>query len=179
MSQRKGGPQDDSQQSGAVQRRTDVTPSPREGAGGRGAQAPEGFVLFPTHPGFIAHVGPFYYKKGARPMVIGVRIDERHQNIRGIVHGGMLVTIADSALGIAIARTGDPPHAMVTVNLSVDFVESANIGDWVEAHVDIQRIGKRMAYANCYLHVGERRILRASGVFAMMPPLKPKEDFEG
>ena len=49
------------------------------------APVPEGFALFPTHTGFIAHVGPFYYKKGARPMVIGVRIDERHQNIRGIV----------------------------------------------------------------------------------------------
>lgn len=42
----------------------------------------------------------------------------------------------------------------------------AHPGDWVEAHVDVQRIGSRLAFANCYLMVGERRILRASGVFA-------------
>ncbi len=29
------------------------------------------------------------------------------------------------------------------------------------------------------LRIGERRILRASGVFALMPPAKPKEESEG
>jgi acyl-coenzyme A thioesterase PaaI-like protein len=61
--------------------------------------------------------------------------------------------------------------SFVTVNLSTDFVAAAHPGDWVEAHIDIQRVGKRMAFANCYLQVGEERILRASGVFAVMAPL--------
>ena len=112
-------------------------------------------------------------------LVLGIRIDDRHTNTRGIVHGGMLVTLADSALGIVLYNSRTPPQPIVTVNLSTDFIESAYPGDWVEAHVDILRIGKRLAYANCYLQVGDRRILRASGVFALMPPVNPKEESEG
>jgi uncharacterized protein (TIGR00369 family) len=140
---------------------------------------PEGFRPLNRGGQFLAQLGPLYLKKAGDQYIIGLRIEERHTNIRGIAHGGMLLTLADSALGIVLSSSRTPPQPMVTVNLSTDFVECANPGDWVEAHVDIQRIGKRLAFANCYLRVGERRILRASGVFALMPPVKPKENFEG
>ena len=140
---------------------------------------PEGFRPLNRGGQFLAQLGPLYLKKAGDQYIIGLRIEERHTNIRGIAHGGMLLTLADSALGIVLSSSRTPPQPMVTVNLSTDFVECANPGDWVEAHVDIQRVGKRLAFANCYLRVGERRILRASGVFALMPPVKPKENFEG
>ena len=142
-------------------------------------EIPEGFKALNRGGPFLAQLGPLYLKKAGEQYIIGLRIEERHTNIRGIAHGGMLLTLADSALGIVLSTSRTPPQPMVTVNLSTDFVESAIPGDWVEAHVDIQRVGKRLAFANCYLMVGERRILRASGVFALMPPVKPKENFEG
>lgn len=142
-------------------------------------EIPEGFKPLNRGGPFLAQLGPLYLKKAGDQYIIGLRIEERHTNIRGIAHGGMLLTLADSALGIVLSSSRTPPQPMVTVNLSTDFVECANPGDWVEAHVDIQRVGKRLAFANCYLMVGERRILRASGVFALMPPVKPKENFEG
>ena len=140
---------------------------------------PEGFKAIEHTGPFLAQNGPLYCKKADGKLVLGIRIDDRHTNMRGIVHGGMLVTIADSALGIVLYNSRTPPQPIVTVNLTTDFIESAYPGDWVEAHVDILRIGQRLAYANCYLHVGERRILRASGVFALMPPANPKEESEG
>jgi uncharacterized protein (TIGR00369 family) len=140
---------------------------------------PQGFEPLNRGGPFLSQFGPLYLKKDGERYIVGLRIEDRHTNIRGIAHGGMLLTLADSALGIVLSSSRTPPQPMVTVNLSTDFVESANPGDWVEAHVDIQRVGSRLAFANCYLMVGERRILRASGVFALMPPIKPKEDFEG
>lgn len=147
---------------------------------GDARQIPEGFKPINRGGPFIVMFGPLYYKPQEQGCsIIGMHIEEKHLNVRGIAHGGMLVTLADSALGIALSMSRTPPQPMVTVNLTTDFVDSALPGDWVEAHVDIQRVGKRMAFANCYLHVGDRRILRASGVFALMPPVKPKENFEG
>jgi uncharacterized protein (TIGR00369 family) len=140
---------------------------------------PQGFKPLNRGGPFLSQLGPLYLKKDGEHYIVGLRIEDRHTNIRGIAHGGMLLTLADSALGIVLSSSRTPPQPMVTVNLSTDFVESANPGDWVEAHVDIQRVGTRLAFANCYLMVGERRILRASGVFALMPPVKPKENFEG
>ncbi|HUW36245.1 MAG TPA: PaaI family thioesterase [Rhodocyclaceae bacterium] len=148
-------------------------------SGAEMADIPAGFKPIKRGGAFIAMLGPLYYRQDEERIVIAMRIEEKHLNIRGIAHGGMLVTLADSALGIALSMSRNPPQPMVTVNLSTDFADSARPGDWVEAHVDIQRVGKRLAYANCYLHVGEKRILRASGVFALMPPAKPQESFEG
>ena len=50
------------------------------------------------------------------------------------------------------------------------FADVARAGDWVEARVDVQKMGKRLAFATCHLWVGDRRILRASGIFANLPP---------
>ncbi len=159
------------------------SPDRPSGAGERGGgddvSVPAGFKPLRHGGSFLGMLGPLWFKKVDGQPVIGLRIEEKHLNIRGIAHGGMLVTLADSALGIVLSRSRNPPQPMVTVSLTTDFVEAARAGDWVEAHVDIQRVGGRLAFANCYLVVGERRILRASGVFALMPAAKPREEFEG
>ncbi|MFL5372874.1 MAG: PaaI family thioesterase [Myxococcales bacterium] len=143
---------------------------------------PEGFARLDRGGPFLTSLGALYAKKTEQGLVIAMRIEDRHLNTRGIAHGGMLVTLADSALGIAIATAGqDPsrPRAFVTVNLSVDFIASAREGDFVEAHVGIEKLGARLAFATCFLQVGTRRVLRASGVFATVTPARPKERFEG
>ena len=106
--------------------------------------------------------------------MVGLRIAEGHTNARGTAHGGLLVTMADIALGYNASFAGTdkragamPSAALTTANLSVDFAGSAALGDWVEARVDIQRVGGRLAFANAYLSVGSRRIVRASAVFAV------------
>jgi uncharacterized protein (TIGR00369 family) len=144
------------------------------------AQVPEGFrALRRGGSRFLSSLGTLYAKDEGKSVVIGLRIDERHLNTRGVAHGGMLVTLADSALGIVIAMARTPPYPMVTVNLTADFADVARAGDWVEARVDIQKMGKRLAFANCHLWVGEKRILRASGIFAHVAPSGQEGPFEG
>lgn len=128
---------------------------------------PGGFT--PLHRGsgpYLSALGPLYAKEEAGGIVIGLRIEEKHLNTRGVAHGGMLVTFADSALGIVLAMSQDPPRPMATVSLTADFADAANAGDWVEARVDVQKLGRRLAFASCHLWVKGKRILRASGVFA-------------
>lgn len=142
---------------------------------------PQGFTrLRRGSSPFLSSLGPLYAKKEGAGVVLGLRIEGKHLNTRGVAHGGMLVTLADSALGIVIAMARTPPLPMVTVNLTTDFADAARAGDWVEARVDIQKIGRRLAFANCHLWVGDKRILRASGIFAHVPPVEGHEGpFEG
>ena len=58
-------------------------------------------------------------------------------------------------------------------------VASAETGDWIEAHVDIDRMGGRLAYARCTLLVGDRCIMTGSGIFALMQPVVPREQADG
>jgi len=85
--------------------------------------------------------------------------------MRGTVHGGVLAALADIALGYAMAFATTPPTGLVTANLTLDYAGAAREGDWLEARVDIQKQGSRLAFGNCYITRGEERIVRASAVF--------------
>ncbi|MCX7148767.1 MAG: PaaI family thioesterase [Rhodocyclales bacterium] len=145
---------------------------------------PEGFKLLKRGGGYLTSLGPWYYRsdetKGEKgQLVLAIRIEDRHTNIRHIAHGGFLVTIVDTALGIVVSSSREPAQPIVTVSLTTNFVSSAEPGDWVEAHVDIDRMGGRLAYARCTLRVGERCIMTGTGVFALMKPITPREQPDG
>jgi acyl-coenzyme A thioesterase 13 len=127
---------------------------------------PEGFLpLFRSSP-FLESVGRFYFRGVGADMRIGVFVEPRATNLRGVAHGGFLSALADVALGYGLSTSETPTVRLVTASLTVDFAGSAKVGEWIETRVDIQRLGKTMGFANAYLHVNERRIVRASAVFA-------------
>jgi uncharacterized protein (TIGR00369 family) len=128
-------------------------------------ELPAGFrPLLRTSPA-LELIGPLYGRGEGGRLEIGLRVEQKHCNARGTVHGGILATLADVALGYAMSFSTEPPTAAVTANLSLDFAGSARIGDWLQTQVDIQKLGSRLAFANCYITAGGERIVRASAVF--------------
>ncbi|MFT4767874.1 MAG: acyl-coenzyme A thioesterase 13 [Glaciecola sp.] len=129
---------------------------------------PEGFEpIFRTSP-YLELLGPIFNKKTKATLIIGLRAEEKHCNARGLVHGGVFSSLADVALGYNAAFQGEQPVPLVTANLSIDYAGSAKLGDWIEVHTDTQKVGKSMAFANCYFLVDSKRIVRASGVFSVI-----------
>ena len=129
------------------------------------ADAPRGFRLIERTSPFNALVGPLYEREEGGSLAIGLRINEKHTNSRGICHGGVLATLADLAMGYAMLhRLGK--GGFVTAHLAVDYADAAKVGDWIQSAVEIHRVGSTLAFANCYLVAGERRIVRASAIFA-------------
>ena len=138
-------------------------------------EVPDGFVQMPTKSPFNLSVGPYFYKLVSGQAVFGLRVEERHCNTAGNLHGGMVNAIADIALGNNIGlqlaakdsldgtdlmtkRRGGP---IATVSMSTDFFGTAQNGDWVEIDVDVQRTGRNLAFANAFLSV-----VKASGIDA-------------
>jgi acyl-coenzyme A thioesterase 13 len=135
---------------------------------------PEGFApLFRTSP-VLDLIGPIYCRGSGKDLVLGLRVDEKHCNARGTIHGGILAVLADVALGYTMAFATDPPTGLVTANLSLDFAGTAKVGDWVETSVDIQKQGARLAFANSFISVAGERIVRASAVFLVAGSLGAK-----
>ena len=131
------------------------------------SEVPPGFQpLFRSSP-VIDLIGPVYSKGGGADLVLGLLVEQKHCNMRGTLHGGILATLADITLGYTIAFSTQPPTGLITANLSLDFAGTAKIGDWLEAKVDVQKRGSRLAFANCYISTGESRIVRASAVFVV------------
>lgn len=134
--------------------------------------------LFRSSP-VLDLIGPLYCRGEGLGLVIGLRAQAKHCNARGTVHGGILATVADVALGYTMAFSSTPPANLVTATLTLDFAGTAKIGDWLEAHVDVQKKGSRLSFANCYIAVNEQRIVRASAVFLVAGQLDANASSRG
>jgi len=129
------------------------------------SEVPEGFEpIFRSSP-YLDLLGPIYNKRAESGLIIGLRAEKKHCNARDLVHGGVFSSLADIALGYNAAFQGKDPVPMVTVNLNIDYAGSAKLGDWIEISVDVQKVGRNMAFANSYFFVDSKRIARASAVF--------------
>ena len=114
-------------------------------------------------------IGPLYTRGVGQELVLALRAEKKHCNMRGTVHGGILATLADIAIGYSLAFSTEPPTAAVTTSLTVDFLSSAQSGDWLEASIEFHKLGNRVAFGNCYISrtnkENSERIVRASAVF--------------
>lgn len=129
---------------------------------------PDGYEpLFRSSP-FLEAVGPLFMKRGPNGLTIGLRIEERHTNMSGTAHGGLLSTLADLVLGLGAALTRDPPIHLATASLKTDFFGVVNVGQWLEGTADVQRVGSGMCFATCELLADGRRVCHASGIFRVL-----------
>ena len=142
---------------------------------------PEGFERLETGSPFTNWAGPFYAKLVDDIVVLGFEVAPHHCNSGGRLHGAMVCAAADLALGrnigMEMAKSGHFDNKagegrrgapIATVSLNTDFVGSAREGDWIEVHVDVQKAGKRLGFANAYLLSSGERIARASAVFKIL-----------
>lgn len=128
-------------------------------------EPPAGFSPMPRVSSALDTVGPIYMHGAGEARRFGMYVLDKHCNTRRNMHGGLLAALTDVALGFTLGYLTQPFTSYVTVSLDVDFAGSAVEGDWLEARTDVQRRGRRLAFANCYVWRGDTRIARASGVF--------------
>jgi acyl-coenzyme A thioesterase 13 len=117
-------------------------------------------------------IGPIYTRGTGAELTLGLRAEHKHCNLRGTVHGGILATLADITIGYSLAFSTEPPTAAVTTSLTLDFLSSAQSGDWLEAAIEFHKLGSRVAFGNCYITRGAERIVRASAVFLVTGSLR-------
>ena len=126
---------------------------------------PDGYEPYARTSPYLRLIGPVYEADGGS--VIGLRLDERHTNARGLLHAGLLVALADVVMGHAAQRVAPAGSSLVTASLTTDFVSSARLGDWVRGAAEVRHVGRRLAFTGCRFTVDDRLLLSASGVFAV------------
>ena len=134
---------------------------------------PEGYAPHFRKSGFTDHWEPLYSRVDDRQVSIGLWLDERHCNSRGFVHGGLIASIADNAMGLSSGRVlaaqgRDDIGGLVTVNLSTDFIGSAQIGQWLATDTHFVRAGGSLCFTDCLLSADGEPIARASATFKIV-----------
>src|SRR5215469_10204528 len=101
------------------------------------AWPPEGYAQMRLVDPFEIHVGPVFETgpRGERSFLF--RVDEQHTNRRLVVHGGMLLTLADLTLGAAAIDVSDEPS--VTLGMQTQFLKPARVGDVIEVKPEVVR----------------------------------------
>jgi len=125
---------------------------------------PDGFEPFDEGGDFVELVGPVFVRGEGTGRVFALRVEERHRNAAGKAHGGLLATLVDFALGRAVAAADS---AGVTASLTTDYLKPVAVGDWLEAHTEVEKAGETLAFADCSLVVDGREVVRARAVFAV------------
>jgi acyl-coenzyme A thioesterase PaaI-like protein len=107
--------------------------------------APEGFTEIRLIDPFEIHVGPAYGAGEADARRYAFHAAAHHCNLRGVVHGGMLMTFADLALGQAVWDATDKAPS-VTLNMQTQFIAPAREGDLVEVRPELTRRTRAMVF---------------------------------
>jgi uncharacterized protein (TIGR00369 family) len=112
---------------------------------------------------------PVYSKMTDRAVIIGLRLAKPHTNGRGLVHGGLIAALSDNAMGYSCALVMGWTTSLVTISLAVDFVGSANVGQWLVVETDVIKTGKTICFAQSLIKADDVVIARANATFRVGP----------
>jgi uncharacterized protein (TIGR00369 family) len=111
---------------------------------------------------------PLYSRTTGDSVVLGLRAAPPHTNSRGLVHGGLISALADNAMGLSCGRFLEDGQSVVTVNLTLDFVGSARVGQWLEFDTNFVRAGSTLCFAQALVTADGEPCARANAVFRVV-----------
>jgi uncharacterized protein (TIGR00369 family) len=130
---------------------------------------PEGFAPDPQKSPITDPWEPLYSKRTEKAVVLGLRVAKPHTNQQGLVHGGLIATLADSAMAYSCRQVmGSWASWMATISLTVDFVGPAQIGQWLTVESDVIKTGKTICFAQSLIKADNSVIARANATFRVV-----------
>ena len=91
-------------------------------------------------------------------------LQPEHSNGAGMTHGGVIATLADAAVGVAITKV--LKRRCATIELKINYLSPAIEGE-LSARSYILRAGKRTLVARVEVHCGETHVAEALMTFAV------------
>ena len=86
--------------------------------------------------------------------VLLMDVEARHRQLHGVVHGGILAALADTASAIAVYTTVPQGTAIATVELKINYLEAV-AGGCVKAVGRVLRTGRNFVVAECEIFDGD------------------------
>jgi uncharacterized protein (TIGR00369 family) len=111
---------------------------------------------------------PLWRRFSGDTVVLGLRAGPAHTNSRGFVHGGLISSLADNAMGLSCARKLGDGASLVTVNLTVDFLGSALTGQWLEFDTVFVKPGGTLCFTQAFVTADGQPCARANAVFRVV-----------
>ena len=116
---------------------------------------------------YPALIGPFLARREGEGWRYAFVAEQRHLNLGGVVHGGMLVSFADDALGMTVWQAaGRKP--CTTVQLNTQFIAPVRLREMVEVRAEVLRATRTVVFVRGALEVAGRTVVHADGVWKIL-----------
>jgi len=107
-------------------------------------------------------------KTGEGTAVVEMTTTEDMANHSGFVHGGMISTLADSAMGRSLRTLKPGVVRAMSFDLKLNFINVAKVGETLYATGHVIHSGRRTAVAECSVMGQDGRLVAtASATFAI------------
>ena len=138
-----------------------------------GQTIPEGFEPSSRGSPLTDPWEPIYQKQTPDAIIFGLWLAKPHTNARGFAHGGLIAALTDKAMGHSCGYQLRGAYSLVTVSMGIDFISSAQIGQWLTVETDVIKTGSTLCFAQCFVKADGVAIARANATFRVVPKKEP------
>lgn len=122
-----------------------------------------GWGRYDTDP-FENLTGPFYARRDERgQMVCALRLEKKHMNAGGFLHGGCMAVFADYAI-FQIADKELEGSGSVTAQLQTECLDTAIEGDLLLATGEVTKAGRSLVFVRGLGKVGDKAVFSYSAI---------------
>jgi acyl-CoA thioesterase len=116
--------------------------------------------------GFVHHVGLQIEEAAPGRSRISITIEDKHRNGTGVAHGGVLFTLADTAMGAALFNSLEPGEICATIEIKIGYFKPVFDGTLV-CEATVLHKGKSIASIEATILNGDQLVSKASGTFSI------------
>jgi acyl-CoA thioesterase len=120
----------------------------------------------PKKARFTNHIGLQFEQPAEGRSRCLLQVQDLHRNGTGVVHGGVLFTLADTAMGAALYSTLEDGEICATIESKIGYFKPVFDGELVCTGETISR-GKTVAAMEASIHLDGVLVAKASGSFAI------------
>jgi len=116
---------------------------------------------------FIHHVGLAIESAADGKSRLTLELAPHHLNGVGIVHGGVLFTLADTGMGAAIYPQLAEGNYCATVEIKINYFKPVSAGTLV-CTSEVVHQGRTLANVDSAVYAGDVLLAKANGTFAIL-----------
>jgi 1,4-dihydroxy-2-naphthoyl-CoA hydrolase len=111
-------------------------------------------------------------------VILEMPVDNRHKQIHGVVHGGVIAALADTAGGLATYMACPPGKRVATIEMKINYLEAVSSGT-LRAEARVVRLGAHIAVVDCDVRDQSRRLIGKALMTFFVSPLESRRKKSG
>jgi acyl-CoA thioesterase len=123
---------------------------------------------------FHAWMGMHLERLGEGESEIALEVGPDHVNLMGVLHGGVIASLADAATGIAMLSALDDGWSHLTTSIQLAFLAPGGLGDRVVARGRVVKRGRRFGYAEADVERSDGTLLARANASFLIQPERPQ-----